>query len=431
MVNPAHPASASKVKRVLTFALALVATLVVFGPQPANAQTYTVLHNFTDGADGGAPMAGLSMDGAGNLYGTASQGGNKDLHCHVDTLDGCGTAFRLTRSGSGWTFHLLYEFIGLADGAPPSSRIVFGPDGALYGTALYGGDYNCDAGWAGCGVVYRLSPPSTFCRTVNCTWTETPVYTFTAQPQGNNPSGDLIFDAQGNLYGTTVHGGYIDYGTVFQLTPAAGSWSENVLYSFPGLTLDRPQSGVVFDHSGNLYGTANCNNCLSGGVFSVSPSGSGWTEKDLYYFDLTDQGDAVPGGLVVDAANHLYGGTIWGGSTNFGYVYELNALPNGSWNASTLYTFVRASGGPYANLTMDSAGNLYGAAHGDGAHGMGSVFKLTQSPNGWVYSDLHDFTGSDGAKPVSSVLIGPNGNLYGTTSAGGVNGYGVVWEITP
>lgn len=414
-------------------ALTVVLLFALNAVQPARAQTLTVLHNFTDGQDGGVPTAGLSLDRAGNLYGTASQGGNTGSNCHVGFIQtGCGTVFRLARSGSGWTFSSLYQFTGLGDGAPPSSRVIFGPDGALYGTALYGGLQRCDPSWYGCGVVYRLNPPPTFCRSITCPWVNTPVYTFQLTTEGNNPEGDLIFDAQGNIYGTTNQGGHIDYGVVFQLTPSSGGgWSESVLYAFPGYTLDRPESGVIFDHSGNLYGTANCNNCISGGIFELSPSGSGWTEKDLYTFDFPYDGDAVPGGLVIDQSNDLIGGTIWGGQTNFGIIYELNQLPNGSWNANTLYNFSRASGGPYANLTMDNAGNLYGTAYGDGAYSLGSVFKLTPSSNGWVYTDLHDFNGTDGKHPISSVLIDGNGSLYGTTSAGGTDGYGVAWELTP
>jgi uncharacterized repeat protein (TIGR03803 family) len=170
---------------------------------------------------------------------------------------------------------------------------------------------------------------------------------------------------------------------------------------------------------------------LAAFFLSEVPQVTGWTEKDLYTFDFGDSGDAVPGGLVVDQSNNLYGGTIWGGQTNFGTVYELDQLPNREWNASTIYTFAQASGGPYANLTMDAEGNLYGTAYGDGVFRRGSIFKLTQSSNGWIYSDLHDFDDSDGANPISSVLLDANGNLYGTTSFGGTYGYGVVWELTP
>lgn len=414
-------------KAVVT--LSLLAALTVLAAITGQAQTYTILHNFTAGNDGATPKAGLTMDRGGNLYGTTSTGGDMGGTCH--NLSGCGTVFKLAHSGSGWTLDPLYVFTGQSDGSTPSSRVSFGPDGALYGTALYEGDQSC----GNCGVVYKLNPPSTFCRTVLCSWQETPIFSFhDYQMQGMNPSGDLVFDQQGNIYGTAVEGGNPCYvcGVIFELTRSGGSWSETVLYNFPGTTLANPQSGVIFDASGNLYGTAGCrDNCYSGGAFELTPSGGGWTEKNLYEFDYSYPGDAVPGGLVMDPMGHLYGGTIWGGQSNFGTVYELSSLPNGSWNLSTLYTFTQSSGGPYANLTMDSAGNLYGTAHGDGAHSRGSVFKLTPSSDGWIYTDLHDFDGTDGSNPISSVLIDATGNLYGTTTAGGQYGYGVVWQIAP
>ena len=169
----------------------------------------------------------------------------------------------------------------------------------------------------------------------------------------------------------------------------------------------------------------------NGGVFELLSSGSGWTEKDLYAFSFDFGENAVQGGLVIDPSNHLYGGTVSGGQTNFGIVYELADSPSGNWNETTLYNFTRATGGPYANLTLDHSGNLYGTAFGDGAYHRGSVFKLTPSPSGWIYTDLHDFDVTDGEHPVSSVLIDANSNLYGTTTAGGLYGDGVVWEITP
>ena len=112
---------------------------------------------------------------------------------------------------------------------------------------------------------------------------------------------------------------------------------------------------------------------------------------------------------------------------------HIRALPASrcNWNFNLIYNFQRAAGGPAANLSMDSAGNLYGTAKHDGSHAMGSVFKLTRTSGGWVYTDLHDFDGGDGRDPVSSVLIDAAGNLYGTTSAGGTHGAGVVWQITP
>jgi uncharacterized repeat protein (TIGR03803 family) len=430
-----NPQTASaKLASISLFVLAVILT------QPAQAQTFTVLYNFTGGADGSTPKTGLSMDGAGNLYGTTYTGGETGNNCAINflTTSGCGTVFRLAHSGSGWTFDSLYKFTGRSDGAPPSSRVVFGPDGALYGTATYGGDASCNPGFYGCGLVYRLNPQPTFCRNVLCPWVQTSAFTFQHYPsQGQFPSGDLIFDAQGNLYGTTIFGGNNSCGdgegcgTVFELTRSGGSWAESVLYAFT-IPLAYPSWGVIADHSGNLYGNlTGYGGGFDGAVFQLTPSGSGWTENTLYEFDNNQDGYDVQAGLVIDQQGYLVGGTEYGGQSNFGTIFQLNPLPNGTWNLNTIYNFQLAAGGPEANLTMDSAGNLYGTAYSDGAHAFGSVFKLTPTDQGWVYTDFHDFNRSDGANPISSVLVDAQGNLYGTTSAGGAYGYGVVWEITP
>jgi uncharacterized repeat protein (TIGR03803 family) len=189
---------------------------------------------------------------------------------------------------------------------------------------------------------------------------------------------------------------------------------------------------VIADSSGRLYGTIQTYaGDFNAAVFQLVPNGSGWSENTLYEFTGMQDGDDVHAGLVFNQMGYLVGGTVYGGATNFGVVFQLNPLPTGSWNFNTIYDFQKAAGGPWANLTMDSAGNLYGTAINDGAYTYGSVFKLTPTSQGWVYTDLHDFDVSDGAYPISSVLIDGNGNLYGTTSQGGTYGYGVVWKITP
>jgi hypothetical protein len=284
--------------------LGLFLAMTLFTMKPAAAQTYTVLHVFTGAADGGTPKAGLTIDGRGNLYGTSSAGGNTGSNCHlISQNNGCGTVFKISPAGSGSVFTSLYRFTGQADGAPPSSRVVFGPDGSLYGTALYAGDDSCALG-SGCGVVYKLSPPSSFCRTVQCAWRERPIFTFqNYQTQGENPSGDLIFDSSGNIYGTTITGGNPCYvcGTVFELTPSSGGgWTETVIYSFPGTTVYGPKSGVI-QLNGNLYGTATKGGS-DGGVFALLSSGSTWTEQDLYEFSFDFAENAVQGGLVSELA---------------------------------------------------------------------------------------------------------------------------------
>ena len=181
------------------------------------------------------------------------------------------------------------------------------------------------------------------------------------------------------------------------------------------------------DASGNLYGVTRFGGS-HGVVYELSPSESGWTEQILHTFSGSGgngDGDYPLGGLIIDASGNLYGTTAGGGGHGQGMAFELTPA-NGSWIFNIIYNFSAAPGndgpfvGPEDKLVMDAAGNLYGTTFSDGAYDAGSVFKLTPSSDGWNYTSLHDFTGdTDGLWPVSSLVFDANGNLYGTTTAGG------------
>jgi uncharacterized repeat protein (TIGR03803 family) len=248
---------------------------------------------------------------------------------------------------------------------------------------------------------------------------------------GANPgSGDLIFDQAGNIYGTTTFGGK-GYGVVYELTP---SGTESVLYAFSGSDGYYPDAGVIFDNAGNLYGTTEDGGLnMLGTVFELTYSiGFGWAESFLYSFQNGNDGNQPSAGLIFDPSGNLYGTTSNGGSGGGGTVFELTPS-GGGWTYSLLYSFTGGNQcGPEGTLVMDGAGNLYGTTQCDGAHNKGSVFKLTPSANGWTYTSLHDFTGgSDGGYPLCNVVFDANGSLYGTTYGGGTQGVGVVWEIMP
>lgn len=406
--------------------IGLLCVLALVTPQPAQAQTFSVIRTFTNGADGANPQAGLNIDAAGNLYGTAERGGI-----------GYGTVFKLARRNSQWLFTPLYNFAGGFDGAEPSGRVTIGPDGALYGTTL-GGGYGGSCG--GCGTVFSLRPPATPCLTALCSWAKTSIYRFLGYPSdGQAPQGDLIFDPAGKLYGITFQGGSAGYGTVYQLTKTNGNWTEDILQSFTGDGSGAyPLSGVILDSAGNLYGTMLTTSGSGGQIYDLTPAGSGWTKNDLYDFQDGSDGARPEAGLIFDHSGNLYGAAAGGGAGGGGTAFEL-AHSNGSWHFDLLYSFVGSPGygGPAASLIMDSAGNLYGTTLGDGVYGYGSVFKLTHQGGGWTYTSLHDFTGeSDGASPYSSLVFDSSGNLYGTTAYGGSgincqSGCGVVFEITP
>jgi uncharacterized repeat protein (TIGR03803 family) len=418
----------------------LLATLLLFTLMHANsqsvqAQTFTVIHNFTGGKSGAQPN-GLTIDRDGNLYGTTVYGGTTGPNC---APKGCGTVFKLKRSGTGWVSTPLYTFIGGSDGVAPAGRVIFGPDGSLYGTTLQGGEGNCQylgGPYTGCGTVFKLRPPARACKTAPCDWTETVLYRFTGGVDGGISSyGDLVFDQAGNIYGTTISGGSGNGGTVYELTPSHGDCTESTLYSFTeGADGGTPFGSVIFDSAGNLYGTTSYGgkNDL-GTVFQLAPSGSGWAETVLYNFKNGDDGSYPFAGLIFDGFGNLYGSTISGGTGGGGTIFTLTPS-NGHWTLTTIHSFT-GIGGPAANLLMDVTGNLYGTTVIDGVHEYGSVFKLTHSNGGWAYNSFHDFTfGSDGAYPESNVVFDANGNLYGTASSGGAGcwyGCGVVWEIMP
>ena len=409
--------------QVLALAAMVCAAMLLF--PHAHAQTYTVLHNFTGGRDGGDPYAGLTMDRAGNLYGTASYGGN-----------GYGVVYELAHRGSGWVFNSLYNFAGGNDGEGPVARVIIGPNGSLYGTTYGGGDPNCSGGY-GCGTVFNLRPPATVCRSVSCYWSETVLYRFAGGNDGANPLlGDILFDPTGNIYGTTENGGDVGCdgmgcGTVFELSPSGGGWIEKVLYSFMGQSGDgaNPFAGVILDSTGNLYGTTKFGGPLSEGtVFKLSPAGSSWTESVIYGFEGTNDGYWPVGGLIIDHSGNLVGTTGSGGVNAGGIAFNLTPLGA----EAIVHSFDgQQDGGAYGTLTADAAGNFYGMTYDDGAYGNGSVFKLTPTQGGWIYTDLHDFTGDDGRCPYGNVVIDAQGNLYGTAGGGGTYDEGVVWEITP
>lgn len=272
------------------------------------------------------------------------------------------------------------------------------------------------------------------------------LYSFTGPPDGAAPGyGDLIFDHAGNIYGTTEGGGSgcgggHGCGTVYELTPSGGGWTEKILYNFSGIDGDgaTPVSGVIFDDVGNLYGTTSGagGTGAAGTVYELSPSGGGWTETVLYSFHGSD-GAQPFAGLTLDSSGNLYGATTDGGSGGGGTVFEL--IPSGgNWTLKTLYSFTGNDYcGPVNTLVMDKAGALYGTTTCDGAYGYGSAFKLTPSAEGeWTRTDLHDFCAGgypcpDGATTIGSVVFDNNGNLYGTAADGGTQGVGVVWKITP
>ncbi len=340
MTNQPGPFGAARCSRLrlLVFAPALLCALVIITTHSAQAQTLTVLHTFTGGWDGASPFAGLTMDQAGNFYGTTAGGG----------FGGEGTVFKLSNQGSFSILTTLHTFAGPSDGDLSYAGLVFGPDGSLYGTTIFGGEPECSSGdLPGCGTVFSVKLPATPCPNALCPGTETVLYRFTGGSDGANPGlGALIFDQAGNLYGTTSNNGYpnvcdgICGGTVYKLSPSGSGWTKSILYTFTGGSDgNAPYAGLTFDQAGNLYGTTVSGGLFGKGVvFELSPSGSGWTESVLYNFTGGNDGAGPFSGLIFDPSGNLYGATNYGGENNGGTVFQLTPSM-GSWSLDTLYSF--------------------------------------------------------------------------------------------
>jgi uncharacterized repeat protein (TIGR03803 family) len=408
--------------------LPLIVLIATFGVnildvQLAYAQTLTVLHNFA-GPDGEEPYAGLAMDRAGNLYGTTPAGGNQNNNCYSS----CGVVFRIARGGSGWVLAPLYDFEGGTDGSNPLAVVTIGPDGAVYGTTAMGGG-GCTSDF-GCGTIFKLTPPARICQRVVCPWTETVLYRFADSPVGATyPEGGVVFDAQGNFYGTTVSGGTGGAGTVYKMTPSGGGWTLSTIYNFQGgADGSVPITELKFDHAGNLYGTTIVGGVGNGNIFRLMPAGDGWSEQNIYSFLGGVDGFQPQGGVVIDSAGNLYGGTVGGGTQEGGVAYELTPNNDGSWTYSILADF---SGAINASLAIDASGDLYGTTYAGGSRNVGEVFELRYTNGSWTNITVHSFDGPDGAYPIGAVLVGSDGSLYGTATLGGAHGRGTAWAIMP
>ena len=397
----------------------------------AHAQTYTVLHTFKGApTDGEAPFGVLNRDSTGNLYGASVEGGSGKCNTH-----GCGAAFMLNKTGSEVWLHSF----GGKNGEYPSGGLFRDSAGNLYGTTEDGGTNCYGMGFPGCGTVFKL----------NKVGSESQYYSFAGTPNGYSPS-SLLVESSGNLYGTAL-GGTDGLGVVFSINRTG---NETVLHSFTGSSDGcSPAQGVIPDAAGNLYGVT-----FSGGS-GFCNSGYGTVYKldtngvliVLHTFAGSDGGNPNSR-LIFDAQGNLYGTTANGGNaecggTGCGTVFELSPQPDGNWSQTVLYDFCSLPGcadgqepevGP---LAVDSAGNIYGTTYFGGAYrncngdACGVVFKLDTTRKETV---LHSFTGgADGAFPTAGLAIDNSGNLYGTAEEGGDTtcyppyGCGTVFELTP
>jgi len=424
----------------LHFAAVFAAALLSAFPVFASAQTEQVLYSFYPNI-GAAPIGQLIVNSQGNLFGLTSDGGNFGAH---------GAFFELSNSSGVWTENILTTFDHLQNGWNPAAGLVADTSGNYYGVTLAGGTSTTTC-VEGCGVVFELSPTS------GGGWQQTVLHDFGALGDGEYPEGGLAIDAAGNLYGTTAYGGANNFGTVFKLKPTSSGWKETVLHSFTGgVDGATPQASIILDPSRNIFGTTYAGGNLGacpktsgcGVAFELSAGASGWKESVLHTFTGGVDGANPLAGLVFDAYGNLFGTTYVGGDLNAcstrgcGTVFELSHTSKG-WKITVRRTFGGGSNGsnPAAGLTFDPAGNLYGTtqtggqipcAFEQGNPGCGVVFKLAPATGLWNFTVLHAFTAHpDGAYPNDTLVFDQSGNLYGTTTFGGVDGDGIVFEVTP
>jgi uncharacterized repeat protein (TIGR03803 family) len=401
----------------LTFVAIAITVLTLPGGSAVRERVYNLQYR-----QGVRPYAGLIQDGAGNLYGTATRGGQK----------GYGSVFEFVPAANGGpTRKALYSFLGGADGAEPEAPLLFDAAGNLYGTTYRGGGGEE-------GTVFQLHPDGAG------QWTENVIHTFLSGSDGGFPMAGLAIDGAGNLYGTTRTGGdpHCQCGAVYELTPQQnGQWSETTIHAFTGGNDGSdPEAGLTFDQSGNLYGTTSQSNFggFGGTAFELTPAGNGaWNETVLHEFIGSPDGAGPEGGVTFDGSGNIYGTTVSGGlaecgeGSGCGTVYELS--PNaGGWAESILYFFAGGSSGdvfsPGGNLIFDDFGNLYGTAQQSESNGPGGLFRLHPGANGqW---SANRFILTAGRTPLGGVILATPRDLVGTTGYGGIGDNGVIFDLT-
>jgi uncharacterized repeat protein (TIGR03803 family) len=341
----------------------------VFELSPAGGTnwTLTTIYNFQDRADGALPLAGLTFDSSGNLYGT-----NFGNHGGGSTHP--GVAFELSpASGNTWTFTTLYTFDQTKETVPASSPLTIDAAGNLYGVTYFGGRYSN-------GSIFELSQ-------TGGVWKETILHSFGGPGDGSLPYGPLVIDSAGNLYGTTSAGGTAGWGIAFELSrQSSGAWKENLLYTF--VNARTPQAGLILDSAHNLYGTA-----LGGGAYGygvvfrltrVEQNGHvGWKYAQLYSFTNGADGGGPASPLTFDAAGNLYGTDGADPETCQGFygcwqVYKLSVGSNGLWQIADLYPIPVQNDAGNVGLALDSSGDIFGTAYDNHYFGGAEVYEVTQ-----------------------------------------------------
>jgi uncharacterized repeat protein (TIGR03803 family) len=389
---------------------------------PASAQTSTTLHTFTGSPDGEHPFGGLVGDAKGNFYGTTQAGGTT----------GNGTIFELSPPATGggdWTETVIWNFAGGMGGGTPSYQLVMDVKGNLYGEVQSGGNAFCS-----CGGVFVLVPP----KPSGGNWSERIIYA-PAAGGGISASdvfyGGLILDSSGAVYGTEFDGGVNSEGLAFKIAPlAGGGFRETTLSNFGPTATDamQPWGPLTLDSSGNLYGLSLLGGASGNGTaYKLTPpaGGSGtWSNTVLYSFPGGSGGCQPEGNLILDKAGKLYGQTTsCGGTANRGVIFRLTPpAGSGSWTESVLHTFSSTDGGGlYPSLSLNAKANIF---YGTSFYA-GVVFELKPPAGGsrtWIEAVIATAT-----FPLGPLVWNENGKLYGTAYVGGGSDFGTAFSIVP
>jgi uncharacterized repeat protein (TIGR03803 family) len=335
-------------------------------PTGAGGWTHVTLHHFTGGPDGGQPYGGVTLDAAGNVYGTTVIGGSGGPCVE----DGCGTVFQIRNNGDGsWTHKVIHDFTGGTDGFGAGGPVTLDNRGNVYGVTPTGGEY-------GMGTIFQVRPEP------NGEWTETVIHHFTGGDDGGTGfAGRLLIDNNRTIYGVATVGGAFGVGTVYQLTPAAGGgFTFTTLYAFKGQPDGVfPYGGVVRDAAGNFYGTTYYGGTDGiGVVYRLQLRNGAWTATVLHSFKGGADGASPISTLAFGQDGHLYGTTSEGGTANRGTLFKLTPGPGGTWTESVLYSFKSLPDGayPYAGLIPDGNGTFFGATVFGGPSDDGTIFSF-------------------------------------------------------
>jgi uncharacterized repeat protein (TIGR03803 family) len=383
--------------------LTLIAMLWLAVVHPVSSATETILHSFFSG-DASNPNAGVVFGKKNNLFGLTPLGGDFNE----------GAIYEVGPAGNE---QVLYSFTDSKDGGDPQGTLAVDTAGNLYGSTCLDGAHKA-------GTVFKLSTSNTF----------SVVYAFKGGKDGSCPTGGMVFDKLGNLYGTSFSGGASNAGTIFKLTP---SGTHTVVYSFKGgADGSEPNGSLAITPTDTLYGTTSSGGSFGfGTLFELSPSN---VHTVKWSFSGGTDGSSPNGGLVLYKGVY-FGTTIGGGTGGAGIVYGWAPTHPNGLGIYWAFTGGADGGNPDAGVVSDKKGNLYGTTSEGGSSFLGTVFQLQIAVAPITETVLHNFgLDPDGQFPRGGVVLDKSGNLYGTTSVGGSDstcedgfGCGVVFKVTP